>query len=1490
QKYFTLAGIQPQIDAALNNEIAYGVEFSPNILQARLFSWEQSYFWNQTQDTVLPLGQITAQALAHHHQQAVLSDQWRQAVYGNKLDQTIISHEGGYFLDNGYWWNKGLVQHYLKGEGFYLPYQTANDFAKAANQTDGLQAKTTVTYDSYYLVPVETEAYITDTEKNVTVAAIDYQTLSPWQLTDINQVIHQVRFDPLGKVIATSIFKKASGRIARTGDGDLLNYKMPANAGFAQILANPADYLQDATTFFYYNLSAWQDNQQPASYISLMRQTHVSDLQAGEQSVIQVSVGYSDGFDRVVEEKLLVEPGVAILRDNQGNLRRDGNGQTVEGETDNRWLVSGRTVYNNKGKVAEKYLPYFSNTALYESQQQIVTEKLVPPPTVILYDPLLREIRIDTPKGFFSKVEFTPWETNHYDENDTVKDSTYYQDFIAQYPATPTEAQKNEKNALDKAAVFYNTPQMMVLDSLGNAFLAIQNNLGAVSADRFKAMVANRSITSTEMWNVLINKGYVATDANGIGWLTNKFQPYTQGFKVTFIDDLGDTYQQVSEDILNLLKQNCLTSYHQHDIQGREIESIDPRLYYANVANETAYYNFKYQHAMGEYGETPLAKDSADAGYNLSLDNIFGNLLWNLSPRNYEQVIDYDRLQRKLKIRVKGIKHDGTVATNNLVETFTYGETQPQPENHNLRGKLYQFQDQSGVIVNSNYSFEGHLLETTRKFTQDYKGYINWDEQVNLEKDQQGRDISYQTQFSFNAIQQLISETTPDGSVTTNTYNQEGLLDQVAVQFKDGTSQPIINHIEYNANRQRTEIAYESGVKTTYTYEDTTLNLIKLYSTRSGKDKTGKDRPTVIQDITYTYDPVGNITRTYDKTYETVFHNNQKVEPLSDYTYDALYRLIKANGRQHPGINAGTHKNNDKDGDFKQSKFIPLSDSNALENYQESYSYDDAGNLLETTHTAAKPWTRTQEIMLDSNRLKSVSSKNGFSESLDITYDRAGNQQQLNGNSTVKLTFNCCENLVKAVIIARSSQPDDSDYYTYDSDDMRTRKVSERLVNGGAVIQKETKLYLGNYEEKRLQQNETTILKRQTLRVMDDKTCVAVIHYWEQDDTQREVDKAGTSRSFRYQLDNHLGSVSLEVDDDAQIISYEEYFPYGGTAFIAGKSQKEVKLKEYRYSGKERDDSTGLYYYGARYYAPWLGRWLKPDPAGTVDGVNLYAFVGGNPITHKDFKGLSQDSFNWFNPIGWYSSIKSTVQEKIYDKAVEYGPVVARHTSEAVKNQAGDVLQRVPRQTYSHFDPRNVLLAFQNPDAIKANVKQRVQPIRNFYQFAHSPVQYSKENWSRVFLPYNRAMYHISSLEGMKYSHGLRASGDYVKNRIAEFSGVLAVTGAYFLHSRNRAKTKSMRERIFHGNIMLRQLDRIPLRFVLTTPVAKVLAHPVAIAALLSYSYLASVGSNLEARSEIEQHHPDLFNVLTKSRKDYISSDRHLSIQESIKKTTTKHV
>ncbi|XVN21028.1 RHS repeat-associated core domain-containing protein [Pseudomonas corrugata] len=65
----------------------------------------------------------------------------------------------------------------------------------------------------------------------------------------------------------------------------------------------------------------------------------------------------------------------------------------------------------------------------------------------------------------------------------------------------------------------------------------------------------------------------------------------------------------------------------------------------------------------------------------------------------------------------------------------------------------------------------------------------------------------------------------------------------------------------------------------------------------------------------------------------------------------------------------------------------------------------------------------------------------------------------------------------------------------------------------------------------------------------------------------------------------------------------------------------EAGYKTLRYSGQEMD-ASGLYYYGARYYAPWLQRWVSSDPAGDLDGLNLYGFVGNNPIIFTDFSGL----------------------------------------------------------------------------------------------------------------------------------------------------------------------------------------------------------------------------------------------------------------------------
>lgn len=78
----------------------------------------------------------------------------------------------------------------------------------------------------------------------------------------------------------------------------------------------------------------------------------------------------------------------------------------------------------------------------------------------------------------------------------------------------------------------------------------------------------------------------------------------------------------------------------------------------------------------------------------------------------------------------------------------------------------------------------------------------------------------------------------------------------------------------------------------------------------------------------------------------------------------------------------------------------------------------------------------------------------------------------------------------------------------------------------------------------------------------------------------------------------------------------EEFTPYGETSFGS------YGRKRYRFTGKERDEESGLGYHEARYYAPWLARWTAADPSGIAGGVNQYAYCGGNPVKFVDHDGM----------------------------------------------------------------------------------------------------------------------------------------------------------------------------------------------------------------------------------------------------------------------------
>jgi RHS repeat-associated protein len=132
---------------------------------------------------------------------------------------------------------------------------------------------------------------------------------------------------------------------------------------------------------------------------------------------------------------------------------------------------------------------------------------------------------------------------------------------------------------------------------------------------------------------------------------------------------------------------------------------------------------------------------------------------------------------------------------------------------------------------------------------------------------------------------------------------------------------------------------------------------------------------------------------------------------------------------------------------------------------------------------------------------------------------------------------------------------------------------------------------------------------------MDDKRRIALV------ETRTQGTDDWSAQLTRYQFENHLGSASLELDDANAVISYEEYYPYGSTSYQAVRSQPGIP-KRYRYTEKERDEESGLYYHGARYYTPWLCRWLTIDPLAQKRAwLSPYNYVQNNPVTRCDSTG-----------------------------------------------------------------------------------------------------------------------------------------------------------------------------------------------------------------------------------------------------------------------------
>lgn len=656
-------------------------------------------------------------------------------------------------------------------------------------------------------------------------------------------------------------------------------------------------------------------------------------------------------------------------------------------------------------------------------------------------------------------------------------------------------------------------------------------------------------------------------------------------------------------------------------------------------------------------------QNSMDAGQRWLLTNILGKPLRTWDERSHEFQYFYDIAHRPTHSKLIGddgyhifdrVIYGESLLNGNRTEANRFNEAELQ--NKNCLGQVIAHYDTGGIIESPHFDFKGQPLSITRKLFKKYKEVANWTDS-NLETDLETEYFTFKT--ATDALGRITQQIAPDGSIITPSYNEAGLLDGETVLHPGDTVAAVyIKDIDYNEKGQREKIIYGNNTSTKFYYDKETFRLKRLESKRLNGE--------VLQNLFYTFDAVGNITHIEDKAIPAVFFKNSMVTGDSLYTYDALYRLVEATGRENnTALNFGDC-DNWSDKTFMHS--MDPNNPNAVRSYTQYYQYDTVGNIQRMRHVAdGGSWTRGYQYETTNNRLirTYVGDINNPANYTNYKHhDMHGFMEELphlekigwNFKEEVVLTTRQHCTLDKKPVIT---------YYQYDGSGQRIRKITENQSDSGALSTiKEERIYVAGYETYRTYKANAIIFERESLSLMDEGNRFVMVETVKQN-ANANTEKMGT-RLIRYQLHNHLGSSSIELDDKAAIISYEEYHPFGTTAYQTINKDITQTAKRYRYTGMERDEETGLEYHSARYYLPWLGRWLSSDPIGIGDGVNLYVYCRGNPISYNDTNGKQSDAEKAEKALGISKS----------SKAVEPTPAVQDIVAEMAPGPSFADLQR----------------------------------------------------------------------------------------------------------------------------------------------------------------------------------------------------------------------
>ena len=428
-------------------------------------------------------------------------------------------------------------------------------------------------------------------------------------------------------------------------------------------------------------------------------------------------------------------------------------------------------------------------------------------------------------------------------------------------------------------------------------------------------------------------------------------------------------------------------------------------------------------------------------------------------------------------------------------------------------------------------------------------------------------------EYLYDYLGRMEQITYPDGEVVAYAYDRGGQVRRVSGSHY-GRETVYVEQVGYDEFEQRVYLEYGNGVRTTYAYDENRRWLSGLLTENS--------YGTVHQAMSYRFDLVGNVLELANRTdaYDTV----------QTYGYDALYQLTEAQGAstQHPyGLNEYTST------------------------YTQQFAYDALGNL---TRKASSSRTNPQLALGSSlNYLLDYRYYDGKPHQAErigemwYRYDGNGNllEEREGGHSVIPLGDAEMWKLGEVRVVNRgfgltadAPQGDTarSRYYVWDEENRLKRSVEPELsvdYRYGADGQRAVKyspqgetLYFDAMWQVTTDYPDLRRSKHIYLGTSRIATRLNFVGF--PDAGYEELN------TYTYHPD-HLGSVQLVTDPRGELYERVEYTPYG-ELWIEQQREGQKKIP-FRFTGKELDPETGLYYFGARYLDPRGSRWISPDPA-----------------------------------------------------------------------------------------------------------------------------------------------------------------------------------------------------------------------------------------------------------------------------------------------------